>query len=194
MVVDHKAIAAYKRRRERRLDERGCGEPDREDYGTASSGNWGHAGREGLRGGSSPGGGGAFRMVKGGKQGGFSSKAKIQSNARKKMTAAKRGLAKAQASGNAEKIAKAQAKFDKQKAHNSKINMHRKSIKDLKASGRFDPNASKNILADKNRSKTAHERHVANVSGTSTAIKHTFNGTKKRWGGGGKGGSKKKKK
>lgn len=192
MKVDRSAIEAFRKRRERRLDSRGCEAPDREDYGTSSSGNWGHAGREGLRGGSSSGGGGAFRMVKGGKRGGFSSKAKIQNTARKKMAAAKRGLANAKASGDSAAIAKAQAKFDKQKAHNSKINMHRKSIRDLKASGRFDPKASKNILADKNRSATTHEREVANVSGTRAAMKHTFNGTKKRWSGGVKSGSKKK--
>lgn len=173
------SVVAYKKRRQKRLDSREC---EREDYGTKASGNWGHAGREGIRGGSSPGGGGAFRMTKGGKRGGFSSKAKIQATARKKTATAKRNLASAKASGNASAIAKAQEKYNKQLAHNSKINMHRKSIRDLKASGRYNPTASKNILSDKNKSKTVHERQVANVSGTKTAMKHTFNGTKKRWG------------
>ena len=183
MKVDRNAVEAFKKRRARRLDARGCcAKPDREDYGTSSSGNWGHVGREGLRGGSSPGGGGAFRFTKGGNKGGFTSRAKIRVAAQKKMAAANKSLSAAKASGNADKIAKAQNRVNKQKAHNAKIIMKRKSVRDIKAAGKFDPNSSRNILKDpKGRGKTAHERQVANVSGKKTAISKTFKGTTKRY-------------
>lgn len=183
MKVDRDAIEAFRRRRARRLDARGCGvEPDREDYGTKSSGNWGHVGRPGIRGGSAAGGGGAFRMTNHGtKTPSFTSKAKIQAAARKKTATFKKELRAAKASGNADRIMAATNRLQKQLNHNSKINMVRKSAKRLMAAGKFSKTASKDILRSKTRGKRAWEKQAANVSGTRSAIKATFNKTRKRW-------------
>ena len=171
-------ILAYRKRRARRLDERGAEErPDREDYGTKASGNWGHVGRPGERGGSGAGGGASFRFTKGGKKGGYDSKAKLQGRVRAQGKAAKTAVAEAKKSGDSRRIAEADAKMKRYQKRLEKVNMHRKSARDLKAAGRYDPNANKRISKD----KIAHEREVANVSGKKTAMKHTFNGTRKEW-------------
>ena len=186
MNVDKEAIRAFKARRARRLDERGFElpeeKPDREDYGTSASGNWGHVGREGLRGGSASGGGSAFRMEKTGNKGdfkGFTSRAKVREEAKSKLKQKRETLKKAKASGNQKKIASAQRAFDRQVEHNKHINMTRKSIRTMK---RFDPNASRNILAEKKgRGKIVHERQVDRTKGTKTNMSKTYLGTKKRW-------------
>ena len=181
MMADKKAIRAFKARRARRLDERGielpAEKPDREDYGTSASGNWGHVGRPGERGGSGKGGGGSFRLEKGGKKGGYDSKAKIQTRARKENVRANAALKKAKASGNADKIARAEKRVQRAQNRMNKVNMHRKSALDLRAAGRYDPNANKRLHGE----EWTSVKEVANVRGRKTPMKHTFNGTKKDW-------------
>ena len=57
---EKKVIIAYHKRRKARLDNMDAPRKD----GGPGSGNWGHVGRIGLRGGSEPGGGNAYRITK----------------------------------------------------------------------------------------------------------------------------------
>lgn len=138
--------------------------------GGAGSGNWGHVGRPGERGGSESGGGNAFRLVstsKGAKET-FKSQAKLRD-------AAKKAHREAKASGNKRAIARIEKRM-------SRINMTQKTADKSKA-GRagysvvktINKNASRDILADKKgRGATARESTVTKVKGTKEAVRFAF--------------------
>ena len=138
--------------------------------GGPGSGNWGHVGRPGERGGSESGGGNAFRLIstsKGAKET-FKSQAKIRD-------AAKKAYKGAKASGNKKAIARIEKRM-------SRINMNVKSADKSKA-GRagyqvvktVNKNASRDILADKTgRGATARESTVTKAKGTREAVRYTF--------------------
>ena len=141
--------------------------------GGDGSGNWGHIGRPGKKGGSQKGGGQAFRITKHRKRrkqnvSEFTSQAQIRDDT-------KRQLKEAQEAGN-DKLA---AKIEKRM---SKMNMNIKSA-DIKKEGKagyqvvnnIDLNASRNILADKKgRGKSARENSLMKATGTREVIEYTF--------------------
>lgn len=152
--------------------------------GSSSSGNWGHVGRPGQRGGSAPGGGGAFRMTykkarKGGEE--YTSHAKERKKAQVKISKARTKLAEAKKSGNEKKITQAEKRLDRANKHASKINMNQKSADETKRGKKgyevvnnYDPKASKNILNDPARGKRATETRAVGVKGTKEAIEKAF--------------------
>lgn len=95
--MDNKVLEYYIRR-QHRLDSRGVNM----DYGTASSGNWGHVGRIGMRGGSAAGGGAGFRIKatgntvniggRGMEIGQYTSRAKLRTESRRFLDEAKKEL------------------------------------------------------------------------------------------------------
>lgn len=150
--------------------------------GSATSGNWGHVGRPGERGGSAPGGGHAFMMHNNGskksveKFGRYTSQAKIRVATKNAIKVAKMKLNKAKASGKPTKKAeRAQKLYDNVVKRSKSINMTQKSAHNLK---RFDPNANKNILTDKKRGKTIKGKF--GLSGTRETIHKTFPKTAKK--------------
>lgn len=148
--------------------------------GGSGSGNWGHVGRPGERGGSESGGGLGFRL--------FKTSAKKYTSQAKMRDSAKRAYGKAKASGNK----KAMARIEKRM---SRINMNVKSADKSRAGQKgyqvvkkIDKNASQNILSDKNRGAKARESNVSKVSGTREAIRYTFPNRTTRGGSGSRGG------
>ena len=143
--------------------------------GSSSSGNWGHVGRPGKKGGSAPGGGSAFRLTfkkerKNGEM--YTSQAKQRKEALGKVSKAKKQLAKAQKSGNEKKVAQAEKRLDKANKHASKINTKQKTRASLH---NYDPEASKNILKDtKGRGRMVTESRTTGVRGTKEAIEYTY--------------------
>lgn len=134
--------------------------------GGPGSGNWGHVGRPGERGGSEAGGGNAFRLLKTSAMK-YTSQAKMRDDAKKAYTAA-------QKSGNAKAIARA-------KKHMSGINMNVKSADKSKAGKagyhvvkNIDVNASRNILKDPNRGTRARESTVSKIKGTREGVRFAF--------------------
>jgi hypothetical protein len=143
--------------------------------GSSSSGNWGHVGRPGHKGGSAPGGGGAFRLTyknerAGGKK--YTSQAKQRKEAQTAINDAKSGLKDAIDSGDKAAIAREQKRLKRAEKHASKINMNQKTRGSL---NNYDPEASKNILADKTgRGAPATETRTTGVNGTREAIEYTY--------------------
>lgn len=166
-------LKKIKERHARRLD------------GGPGSGNWGHVGVIGQHGGSASGGGAAFRMENkgynpktsgGGKAKSFWQQRKELSGSNKMVTMSHvRYVSKATTQNrlkdNVKKCEKAGKKFkaDVYRKQMDKVEMRQKSVKTLKKYGEFDPAASKSILADKARSKSASSS-VANARGTKEAI------------------------
>ena len=95
---DKKVIIAYHKRRQERLDE---AEEKRRDGGPGS-GNWGHVGRIGLRGGSEPGGGNAYRIENDRKK--IGPKAQKYSSRSKIIEGLRKGLKDAHAVGDKMKV------------------------------------------------------------------------------------------
>lgn len=148
--------------------------------GSESSGNWGHVGRPGKKGGSAKGGGSAFRLTKT-VSGKYTSQARIRDDTKKAYRAAVN-------SGN-EKMA------ERIKKRMEKINMTTKSAdvskvgkKGYSVVKRIDKDASRNILADKKRGKTARESTVTKAAGTKEAIQFAFPNRTIRGGSGAHGG------
>lgn len=174
-----KAIDAYRKRREMRLD------------GGDGSGNWGHVGRPGERGGSQPGGGSAFRLTKGnasklktvgktakGKAKGnwadkkgrekmskFTSKALIRRNLMRDMKS-EDFLTKWKAEEKAEKV-------DMQvKSALSKEEIERRGLsKTHRAVDKLDHEANKHILESVTRGKTTGMRTPIAAKGTKELVR-----------------------
>lgn len=148
--------------------------------GGHGSGNWGHVGVPGERGGSAPGGGLGFRMFKTTAKK-FTSQAKIRKEVKNLYTKAKQ-------SGNKKAIARIEKRM-------SRVNMNQKSA-DKRNAGKagyqvvkkVDPDASRNILRDPKRGKTARESTVSKVKGTRETIRYTFPNRITRGGSGARGG------
>lgn len=154
--------------------------------GGPGSGNWGHVGRPGERGGSEAGGGNAFRLTSTSKKVSLKNKYKSQAKLR---DAAKKAHSKAKASGNAKAIARTEKRM-------SRINMNVKTADKRKAGKAgyklvktINKNASRDILADKKgRGATARESTVTKVKGTREGIRYSFPNRTTRGGTGARGG------
>ena len=152
--------------------------------GSSSSGNWGHVGRPGHRGGSAPGGGGAFRFTykkerAGGRK--YTSWAQERKHAKDMIRDAAKSVRDAEKTGNAKKIERAQRALDRANKHASKINMNQKSADETKRGLKGyqvvnvnDPKASKNILKDPERGKRVTETRATGISGTKEAIETAY--------------------
>lgn len=135
--------------------------------GGAGSGNWGHVGVLGYKGGSAKGGGGAFRIEK--------------TTYSKKERKEKIKEYTSQAKMRVETLANMKSKnpnIRERATKNSKrFNMNQKSVKTL---SKFNPNASKEILADtKGKGRTVTNRTGFRGRGTKEAMQYTFPNTPK---------------
>ncbi len=148
--------------------------------GGPGSGNWGHVGRPGEPGGSQKGGGKAFRMVNVVKNT-YTSQPKIRQ-------AAKQQYKNAKLSGSAKLLAKAQKRMKSINTNIKTADVRKAGKKGYQVVNEIDENASRNILKDKKRGKSARENNLMKVKGTNETIKYTFPNRVTRGGSGKRGG------
>lgn len=153
----------------------------RREDGGEGSGNWGHVGVPGHKGGSAPGGGRGFRMLKTvSKQ--YTSQAKV----RKEMKEA-HSLAMQMRSPKA--LARAQKRMGKVNMNVKSANAKNAGKKGYQVVRQIDEHASANILKDvKGRGKRARESSVSKISGTRAAIQYAFPNRTTRGGNKSRGG------
>ena len=155
--------------------------------GGAGSGNWGHVGRPGKRGGSQKGGGEAFRIKKSVTRrkittAEYTSQARIRDDT-------KWQLKKAQNSGNTKLAAKIEKRMSKMNMNVKSADVSKRGKKGYQVVNNIDLNASRNILADKKgRGKKARENSLMKATGTKEAIEYTFPHRTTRGGSGSRGG------
>ncbi len=155
--------------------------------GSASSGNWGHVGRPGIRGGSMPGGGSAFRLrqTSSKKKSPFTSQAQIRDELKKAYKEAKeKGR-----SSTVQRLEKRMSRVNMNVKSANKKNIGRKGYQVV---NKIDRSASKNILRDKKRGKKSRESTVMKATGTKEAVQYTFPERTTRGGSGTRGGKTKK--